>query len=208
MNMAQLVRRQFQIFKPNTFMFIMVPLIILRTFLSGNAIYMTGICAAFLPFFSQARRVTCVEDADISEEREVISKYIFSLLLVFIGLFSLYGITLLGSRFYPGYVENPYLQDTFLLVTLVDVVFVSIVLPTTYVMRFLQKLMVAGGLFLAAAGVMLSARYIWMASDGQFLISLHPLICYLWIAWMPLQLIGFLKLDELGQKRRWEWVNQ
>lgn len=59
MKMVHLVIGQFLNLRLNPMVCIMASLITIRTFLSGNAIMLTGLCMAFLPFFSQTKNVTC-----------------------------------------------------------------------------------------------------------------------------------------------------
>ena len=71
--MVHLVIGQFLNLRLNPMVCIMASLITIRTFLSGNAIMLTGLCMAFLPFFSQTKNVTCFA-ADVSEEQELFSQ--------------------------------------------------------------------------------------------------------------------------------------
>lgn len=72
-----------------------------RTFLSGNAIMLSGLCVACLPFFAQLRNTSCKEP-DVSEHKEIFSLYLFNLLLLTIGMLYLRGLTFLGSLFMPA----------------------------------------------------------------------------------------------------------
>ena len=85
MNMFQLVLGQFLNLRLNPMVCIMMVLITIRTFLSGNAIMLTGLCMAFLPFFSQTKNLTCFA-VEVSEERELFSRYLMSYLLMILGL--------------------------------------------------------------------------------------------------------------------------
>ena len=112
-----------------------------RTLFSGEAIMFTGLCMAFLPFFSQQSNTTCFA-IEVSEEKEMLSTYLMDYILMCIGLGYLYLLTLIGQRFIPGYVVNDMLVETFLLVLLCNLVFINILVPLTYALDSLQRLTV------------------------------------------------------------------
>lgn len=198
MSIFYLLRGRFMNLRLGLFPCIMLPLITIRTLLSGNAIILTGLCMAFLPFFSQQKNTTCFA-IDVSEEKEMLSTYLMDYILMFIGLGYLYGLTLIGQRFIPGYVENPMLQETFLLVLVCNLVFINVLVPLTYVLDSLQRLTVAALLCIVEIAFMKFAIFaLQMMGDAFVLVDQVGL--YVLMAMIPLTTIELVFL-------RW-WKNR
>ncbi len=199
MKTVQLLKNKVKALQPGLFPCVMLVLLTTRTFISGKAIMLTGLCVAFLPFFSQNRSLTCFAE-DVSEEKEIMVSYLLHWLFIGGGLLYLYGVTSLGSMFYDGYVVNPYLGETFLLVATCDMVFISLMIPLTYSLNATQRMMVAAILanieiaFMALAMKLLSfmgADFIAMTQWGLYLLLLL----------VPLTAIEFVALNGLQKKR-------
>lgn len=141
MSIFYLLRGRFMNLKFGIFPCVMLIFATVRTLLSGEAIMFTGLCMAFLPFFSQQKNTTCFA-IEVSEEKEMLSTYLMDYILMFAGLGYLYGVTTIGQHFVPGYVENTMLTETFLLVLLCNLVFINILVPLTYALDSLQRLTV------------------------------------------------------------------
>ncbi len=141
MSIWGLLYGRFMNLKFGIFPCIMLLFATIRTLFSGEAIMLTGLCMAFLPFFSQQSNTTCFA-IDVSEEKEMLSTYLMDYILMFCGLGYLYLLTLIGERFIPGYVVNDLLTETFLLVLLCNLVFINILVPLTYALDSLQRLTV------------------------------------------------------------------
>lgn len=142
MSMVKLVGRQIKSLRFRLFPCVMVALLTVRTFLSSEAVMVSGLCMAFLPYLSQITSVTCFED-DIKEEKYLFSRYIMHLLLMMGGMVYLKGVTYLGSVFYAGYVESPLADDFFLLTFLCNLVFISVLVPLLYTLNSKQSMLTA-----------------------------------------------------------------
>ena len=143
MSFFYLLRGRFMSLRFGLFPCLMLLFATVRTLMSGEAIMLTGLCMAFLPFFSQQQSTTCFA-IDVSEEKEMLSTYLMDYILMFVGLGYLYVLTLIGERFVPGYIVNDMLVETYLLVLLCNLVFINILVPLTYALDSLQRLLVGG----------------------------------------------------------------
>ena len=199
MRMFHLLIGQFMSLRMNLMAGIMLVLVTVRTFMSGDAIALTGLCMAFLPFFSQTKHVTCFA-ADVTEERELFSRYIMSYLLMIVGLFYLKGITTLGACWFPGYVENPLLRETFALVIVCNLCFISILVPLTYSLNLMQRFLTGGMLALIEIAFMSFAKYALTVMDGSFSLLGHWGL-YALIVMIPMTELLSVKLNGLLQKR-------
>ena len=199
MNMFQLVLGQFLNLRLNPMVCIMMVLITIRTFVSGNAIMLTGLCMAFLPFFSQTKNLTCFA-VEVSEERELFSRYLMSYLLMILGLLYLKAVTTLGAAFYPGYVENPLLRETFLLAMLCNLVFISVIVPLTYALNLVQRFMVASILCVAEIGFMVFAKQMLTLLQGSYALT-GQWGLYLLMIMIPFNALLFVKLNGRLQKQ-------
>lgn len=189
MSIFYLLRGRFMNLKLGLFPCIMLPLITIRTLLSGNAIILTGLCMAFLPFFSQQKNTTCFA-IDVSEEKEMLSTYLMDYILMFIGLGYLYGLTLIGERFVPGYVENPMLLETFLLVLLCNLVFINILVPLTYVLDSLQRLTVGALLCIVEIAFMKFAIFALQMMGDAFVLQ-DQVWLYVLMVMIPMTTVEF-----------------
>ncbi len=118
---------------------IMFLLMTVRTLTVGNAVMITGLCVAFLPFFAQARTAICV-DEQYTETQEIFSNYLVYLFFVTVGMLYLKGLTLLAVEYVPGYVLSPIHRELFLLTYICDVSFVSVLVPFTCALSTTQRL--------------------------------------------------------------------
>lgn len=199
MKMVHLVIGQFLNLRLNPMVCIMASLITIRTFLSGNAVMLTGLCMAFLPFFSQTKNVTCFA-ADVSEEQELFSRYIMSYILMILGLFYLKAITTLGSICYEGYVGNAFLRETFLLVFLCNLVFISILVPLTYALNLTQRFMIGSILSITEIGFMFFAKKALTVMGSSFVLT-EQWGFYLLLIMVPFTALMFVKMNGTVQKQ-------
>ncbi len=199
MRMLHLVAGQFMNLRLNPMVCIMMTLVTVRTLMSGNAIMLTGLCMAFLPFFSQTKHTTCFA-IDVPEDRELMSRYIMSYLLMLAGLLYLRGLTALGQCFFPGYVENPMLRETFALVIVCNLAFISILVPLTYALNLIQRFLTAGMLALTEIGFMMFATNALTLMGDRFVL-LEQWGLYALIVLIPLTATVCVKLNGLLQKR-------
>lgn len=189
MSIFYLLRGRFMNLKLGLFPCIMLPLITIRTLLSGKAIILTGLCMAFLPFFSQQKNTTCFA-IEVSEEKEMLSTYLMDYILMFIGLGYLYGLTLIGQRFVPGYIENPMLLETFLLVLLCNLVFINILVPLTYVLDSLQRLTVGALLCIVEIAFMKFAMFALQMMGDAFVLA-DQVWLYVLMVMIPMTTVEF-----------------
>ena len=70
LEILQLLKYKLKSFRLTPFPIIMLTLITIRTFASGNSVLLTGLCVGFLPFFSQFQTTTCLAE-DVSEEKAI-----------------------------------------------------------------------------------------------------------------------------------------
>ena len=199
MNMVQLVGKQFQTLRLNPMLCIMTILITVRTFLSGNAIMLTGLCVAFLPFFSQTQNLTCLEE-DVDADKEIFSRYLMSYLIMTLGMFYLKIVTMLGATFYASYAENPLLRETFLLTYICNLVFISVVVPLVYTLSTMQRFMIGIVLCLAEIGFMVFAKNALTIMGSSFVLT-EQWGLYLLMAMIPLNALLFVKMDTKKSKK-------
>lgn len=197
MNVFRLTLQQFKNFRPNVMVYIMVPLIILRSFISGNELFFTGLCMAWLPFFSQTKNLTCSEE-DISEHKDMLSRYLMSYIIMSFGLLVLKGITTLGHMFCPIYTVNPYEHECFMMLFLCNLFFISIVVPTTFSLSTIQRFMLGLMVVLAEFGFMFMLRYILLTMGTSFSPSGNFLY---WMLVVDFPLLSLL-LSKVNSKNR------
>lgn len=171
---------------------VMLLLMTVRTLLAGDAIAVSGLCAAFLPFFAQLRTTTCAED-EVSEEQEIFSIYLLNLSLMTAGMIYLRGLTFLGSTFYAGYQASPILEELFLLTYVCDLAFISIT-TLTYALPQSQRTILAVLLANVEIGFMLLANKLLLLADGSFVLS-QQWGLYLLIALLPTMSLGFVHVQ-------------
>lgn len=188
MNVFQLTLQQFKNFKPNIMVYIMIPLIAIRSFISGNELFLTGLCMAFLPFFSQTRSLTCSEE-DVSEHKDMLSRYLMSYILMSFGLICLKVITNLGKTYCPIYTVNPFEHECFMMLFLCNIFFISIVVPTTFSLTMIQRYMVGLIVCMGEIGVMLMIRYLLVVLGLDFSPSSSPFYWLLMITFPTLSLL-------------------
>lgn len=167
MNIFQLTLQQFKNFRPNIMVYIMVPLITLRSFVSGNELFFTGLCLAWLPFFSQTKDLTCSAE-DVNEHQDMMSRYLMSYIIMSVGLLVLKLITTLGRAYCPFYTANPYEHECFMMLFLCNLFFISIVVPTTFSLSTIQRLMLGLIVVLAEFGFMFMLRYLLITLGTDF----------------------------------------
>ena len=118
---------------------IMFLLITVRTLTAGNAVMLTGLCVAFLPFFAQARTITCA-DEQYTETQEIFSSYLVYLFFITVGMLYLKGLTLVAVEYVSAYEPSTIQRELFLLTYVCDVSFVSILVPFTCALSSTQRL--------------------------------------------------------------------
>lgn len=119
---------------------VMFLLMTFRTLTDGNAVMLTGLCVAFLPFFAQARSNVC-NDVLYTKKQDIFSNYFLFMFFITLGMLYLKGLTLLGAAYVPGYEASPVMRSMFLLTYVCDVAFVSVMVPFTCELDSMQKLM-------------------------------------------------------------------
>lgn len=172
---------------------VMLVLMTARTLLAGDAMAVSGLCAAFLPFFAQLRSTTCAED-EVTEEQEIFSTYLLNLFLVTVGMVYLRGLTFLGSTFYAGYEASPILEELCLLTYVCDLAFISITTPLTYALPQGQRTILAVLLANVEIGFMLLANKLLLLADGSFVLS-QQWGLYVLIAILPTISLGFVHMQ-------------
>lgn len=195
---ANLLKYKILSFKLTAFPCIMLTLITIRTFISGEALLLTGLCVGFLPFFSQFKTTTCLAE-DVSEEKDMLICYLLHCLIVIIGLAYLYLLTYLGSHFYSGYIPNPLLKETFWLAATCNMVFVNLVVPLTFAANQLQRLMVAITSVLAEINFMYLTTTLLKATSGSFTLPLFGIIIFIII--LSITTLGFICLQVYVKKK-------
>lgn len=170
-----------------------------RTFLSGNAIMLSGLCVACLPFFAQLRNTSCKEP-DVSEHKEIFSLYLFNLLLLTIGMLYLRGLTFFGSLFYTGYEASPILHELFLLTFLCDLAFISIITPLTYTLPQQQRTILAILLINLEIGFMVFANKMLLLSPSSFVLE-QQWGLYLLAVILPVLSLGSVCMSKKRKQR-------
>ncbi|MBQ5702334.1 MAG: hypothetical protein IIV70_01960 [Peptococcaceae bacterium] len=125
---------------------VMFLLMTFRTLTDGNAVMLTGLCVAFLPFFAQVRSDAVVGET-YTKKQDIFSSYFLFMLFITVGMLYLKGLTLLGEAYVPGYEASSVIKSMFLLTYVCDVAFVSVMVPFTCELDNMQKLML--GILLA-----------------------------------------------------------
>ena len=199
LEILQLLKYKLKSFRLTPFPIIMLTLITIRTFASGNSVLLTGLCVGFLPFFSQFQTTTCLAE-DVSEEKDMLICYLLHYLIVIIGLAYLYFLTYLGSHFYPNYVINPLLKETFWLAATCNMVFVNLVVPLTFSSNQLQRLMVAITSVLAEIGFMYLMTMLLKAAGSNFILPLPGIIIFIVI--LSITTLEFICLQVYSKKKK------
>jgi len=190
MSIFHLMRGRFMNLRFGIIPCVMITFATVRTLMSGNAVMFTGLCMAFLPFFSQQSNTTCFA-IDVSEEKEMLSTYLMDYILMFIGLGYLYGLTEIGQRFVPGYEVNPMLLETFLLVLLCNLVFINILVPLTYALDSLQRLTVGILLCIVEMAFMKFAMFALAFMGDAFVLTAQPWL-YILMVIIPMTTVEFI----------------
>ena len=186
MSIFYLLRGRFMNLRFGIFPCAMIIFATVRTLMSGNAVMLTGLCMAFLPFFSQQSNTTCFA-IDVSEEKEMLSTYLMDYILMFAGMGYLYILTLIV----PGYVYNDMLTETFLLVLLCNLVFINILVPLTYALDSLQRLTVAILLCLVEIAFMQFAMFALHMMQDTFVLTAQPWL-YILMVLIPMTTVEFI----------------
>ncbi|MBQ2004406.1 MAG: hypothetical protein II239_05305 [Peptococcaceae bacterium] len=199
MSFFYLLRGRFMNLKFGIFPCIMLLFATVRTLFSGEAIMLTGLCMAFLPFFSQQKNTTCFA-IDVSEEKEMLSTYLMDYILMFVGLGYLYLLTIIGQKYIPGYVVNDMLLETFLLVLLCNLVFINILVPLTYALDSLQRLTVGALLCIVEMAFMHFAMFALHTMGDAFVLT-EQVWLYVLMLIIPMTTVEFTFL-RWWQKRK------
>lgn len=170
MSFLYLLYGRFRSLKFGIFPCVMLLFATVRTLFSGEAVMYTGLCMAFLPFFSQQSSTTCFA-VDVSEEKEMLSTYLMDYILMFIGLGYLYVLTIIGENYVPGYVVNDLQTETFLLVLLCNLVFINILVPLTYALDSIQRLTLGCLLCLVEMAFMIFAMFALRTMGDAFVLT-------------------------------------
>lgn len=192
MSIFYLLRGRFMNLRFGIFPCAMIIFATVRTLMSGNAVLLTGLCMAFLPFFSQQSNTTCFA-IDVSEEKEMLSTYLMDYILMLAGMGYLYILTLIGQAYVPGYVYNDMLTETFLLVLLCNLVFINILVPLTYVLDSLQRLTVAILLCIVEMAFMNFAIFALRTMGNAFVLT-EQVWLYVLMVIIPLTTVEFTLL--------------
>ena len=199
MSIFYLLRGRFMNLKFGIFPCVMLLFATVRTLFSGEAIMLTGLCMAFLPFFSQQKNTTCFA-IDVSEEKEMLSTYLMDYILMFVGLGYLYVLTIIGQNYIPGYVVNDMLVETFLLVLLCNLVFINILVPLTYALDSLQRLTVGALLCIVEMAFMHFAMFALHMMGDAFVLT-EQVWLYVLMFIIPMTTVEFTFL-RWWQKRK------
>lgn len=151
---------------------IMFVLMTIRTLTVGDGIMITGLCAAFLPFFATVR-IHVEEEEQYTEVQKIFSTYMVYLFFVTVLLLYLKGLTLLAAEYVPGYVASPIQRELFLLTYVCDISFISIMVPYTCALNSTQKLTLGTLLANLEIGFMFFANKVLLLLGDAFV--LHDL---------------------------------
>lgn len=165
MTMIKLVFKQLHSLHFGVLPLVMLSALSVRTFMSSRGVMLSGLCVAFLPYFTQIRHAA-ERIEGVSEEKYIFSRYLMYLLLITVGMFYLKGLTYLGSVLYPGYAASPITHELFLLTYVCDLAFISILMPLTFVLEGRQNLM--------TAAVLCNIEIGFMAFAAKALLLLGP----------------------------------
>lgn len=199
LEILKLLKYKLKSFQLTAFPIIMIILMTVRTFVSGNSVILTGLCVGFLPFFSQFQTTTCLAE-DVSEEKDMLVCYLLHCLIVVLGLAYLYLLTYLGSHFYSDYIHNPLIKETFWLTATCNMVFVNLVVPLTFTAPALQRLMVAITSVLAEFGFMYLTITLLQLSAGQFTLPIFSLIIFIVI--LSVTTLEFICLQVYSRRKK------
>lgn len=110
-------------FRLNKVCGLMVVLATVRTLMAGESIWLTGVCAAILPFMCQMRDWPRAEGA--SALADSLSTYLanFFYMAVYLAVVGL--LTVAGQAWVPTYEADPYFMQKLMMVVCGDVVFIS-----------------------------------------------------------------------------------
>ena len=109
-----------------------------RTFTSGDAIQLVGVCAAIVPFICQFKNFSV--NKGVTAVKDVVSSYILNLMLMVLYLGWILLLTWAGQTFNPGYILNPYFTEMLFIAIAADVVFISAVIPVCRDLKPMQRM--------------------------------------------------------------------
>lgn len=139
MEILKLTAKKIKMLRPGPLPVVMFILMTWRTLTDGNAVMLSGLCVAFLPFFIQVRGATCADES-YTEKQEIFSNYLLYLIFVTVGMLYLKTLTLLGAAYVPSYKVSIVMREMFFLSYICDVAFVSVMVPFTCALSSMQKL--------------------------------------------------------------------
>ena len=188
MTMVKCVVKQLSSLRFGILPLVMLVALTVRTFMSSGAVMLSGLCMAFLPFFTQIKTATCLEE-DVTEEKYLISRYVMFLLVMSVGMVYLKGVTFLGSMVYAGYTASPIAHELFLLTYVCNLAFISIMVPLTFALNRRQNLMSAAVLANVEIGFMVFAAKVLPLLGSDFVLS-DQWGVYLLAVMLPLLSLG------------------
>lgn len=200
METLRLTGKKIKALRPGPLPIVMFILMTLRTITNGNAVMLSGLCVALIPFFVQVRSTTCSES--YTEKQEIFSNYLLYLFFVTVGMLYLKGLTLLGAAYVPGYVPSPVMRELFLLTYICDVSFVSVLVPFTCALSSVQRMTLGVLLcnleigFMVFANqvlTMLSDRFVLHDQMGIYFITVTILLVSFAVAGMNIKEVSFSK---------------
>ena len=168
--MLSLVIQKLKAFRPTIPSLVLFILASYRTVTSGDSIQLVGVCAAIVPFICQFKNFP--KDETAPAINDVISSYIFNLILMVLYLGWVLLLTWAGKMFYPGYIINPHFADMLFIAIAADVVFVSAVIPVCRELQPMQRMI--PGLILTNAllfFMMMASSFVKTASANIPLIA-------------------------------------
>ncbi len=196
--MINLMIKQMKSMRFNWLPCVMLVLLTIRTFISGNSILLAGLCIVYLPYFTQIKALQHL-DENIAKEKTIFSWYILYLLIIALGFLYIKGISYLGWRFYDGYVVNPLAHEMFLLAYLCDLAFISILLPLIHELSRIQLMVTGAVLANIAIAVMSLSHQLLLLSNGFVLHDQWGL--YFLGAIMPIFSLGMVLVSAKKEKQ-------
>ncbi len=170
MTMLKMVGQQLRTLRLGWLAVIMLIALTVRTFMSSGSVMLSGLCVAFLPFFTQIKSNVCFAQ-EVPEEKALLSRYLMYMVLITAGMLYLKGVTYLGSVWYPAYTASPLIHELFLLTFVCDVAFISILVPLTFALKSQQQLMTAAILANIEIGFMCFASKMLALLGSSFVLA-------------------------------------
>lgn len=199
MNILKLTFKKLVTIRLGLLPLIMLIFMTIRTVMGGDALMISGLCVAFIPFFATVRRATEIAPHS-SEREEVFSDYFMQFIACTIGLVYLKLLTELSAAYNPHYIPSDFTREMFWFSWICNYAFVSITVPVTYALNRSQRMTMAILLANIEIGFMVLLHSFLEMSNGAFVLEQQYGIALLALL-MPIYGLGTIGMKYRKSKK-------